>query len=398
MINYALRSLIPNIKKSKPIRATIQTIPPLRNSNAATPIPHSPVKETYTATIINTNPTSISAHLFILSFISYLFVFKKILFFQYRNAYVFKIGFLQIIMREIKPIKIEKDMKVSELVDGMGSMGFGAGKISKASSIMKRMFQDEDCKVFFGLAGAMVPAGMRKVVTDLLDEIDVFVTTGANLTHDLIESLGEKHYLGDEFVSDSKLNEEGIDRIYNVFMKNEVYVKLENFFKENFNELKDCESIKEFLWKLGELAPGESILKKCFDKKIPIFCPGIADSGIGLMIWGRIIEEKQKTDIDVFSDINDIIDISWASKKTGIIYVGGGLPKNFIQQSLQFSKGADYGIQITTDRAESGGSSGAPLKEGISWGKMKKNADFVDVFCDATIALPLIYGAIKNNC
>ncbi len=79
-----------------------------------------------------------------------------------------------------------------------------------------------------------------------------------------------------------------------------------------------------------------------------------------------------------------------------MIYVGGGVPKNFIQQSLQFSKGADYGIQITTDRVEPGGSSGALLKEGISWGKMNKNADFVDVSCDATIALPLIYGAIKK--
>lgn len=92
--------------------------------------------------------------------------------------------------------------------------------------------------------------------------------------------------------------------------------------------------------------------------------------------------------------MNDIIDVAWTSKKNGIIYIGGGLPKNFIQQSLQFSKGADYGIQITTDRAESGGSSGAPLKEGISWGKMKSEGKFVDVFCDATIALPLIYASI----
>ena len=114
------------------------------------------------------------------------------------------------------------------------------------------------------------------------------------------------------------------------------------------------------------------------------------------MIWGRIAKnEKNNTNIDVFSDMKKIIDTVWTSKKNGIIYVGGGVPKNFIQQALQFSKGADYGIQITTDRAESGGSSGAKLKEGISWGKMKKNGKFVDVFCDATIALPLIYASIK---
>jgi len=298
-------------------------------------------------------------------------------------------------MEEIKHLKIEKDMKVSDLTEKMGNMGFGARKISEASSIMKKMFEDEECRVFLGVAGAMVPAGMKQIIMDMLDDVDIFVTTGANLTHDLIESLGGKHYAGSEFEDDEKLNQAGIDRIHNVFMKNSVYEKLEDFFKENYDELRKCENIKDFLWKLGELTPGEGILKKCYEKKLPIFCPGIADSGIGLMIWGRIAEGKEKTNIDVFADMNDIIDFSWKAKKAGVIYVGGGTPKNFIQQSLQFSKGSDYGIQITTDRIEPGGSSGAPLREGISWGKMKGGANFVDVFCDATIALPLIYASVK---
>jgi len=299
-------------------------------------------------------------------------------------------------MKPVKPIKIKKDMKVSELVGGMSNMGFGAGKIAEALRIMKKMFSDKECRVFLGIAGAMVPAGMKNIILDLLDETDIFVTTGANLTHDLIEVLGEEHYLGSEFDDDKKLNKEGIDRIYNVLMKNEVYKKLEDFFEKNFSELKNCRNIKEFLWKIGGLCPknSESILRKCYDKKIPIFCPGIADSGIGLMMWGRTASGKGKTEIDVFSDINDIIDLAWTSKKNGVIYVGGGLPKNFIQQALQFSKGADYGIQITTDRAEPGGSSGAQLKEGISWGKMNSEAEFVDVFCDATIALPLIFAGV----
>ncbi len=221
-------------------------------------------------------------------------------------------------MREIKSIKIEKNMKVSDLVENMAGAGFGAGKIALASKIMKRMFDDSECKVFFGVAGAMVPAGMKQIILDMLDHTDVFVTTGANLTHDLIESIGEKHYQGDEAQSDEKLNEKGIDRIYNVFMKNSVYVQLEEFFKENFDKFKECKSINEFLWKLGEFAPdknGKSILKKCYEKKIPIFCPGIADSGIGLMMWGRIVAGKGKTDIDVFADMNDIIDFSWTAKR-----------------------------------------------------------------------------------
>jgi len=299
-------------------------------------------------------------------------------------------------MEPIRHIKTEKNMKVSELIRNMENAGFGAGKVGKAGKIMRKMFDDKKCTVFLGIAGAMVPAGMKQIIMDLLDDTDVFVTTGANLTHDLIESIGENHYLGEEFADDKQLNNEGIDRIYNVFMKNSVYEKLEDFFEKNFSEFVKCKTVKELLWKIGELAPKEGILKKCYVKKIPIFCPGIADSGIGLMMWGRIAEGKGKTSIDVFEDMKEIIDIAWTAEKRGIIYVGGGLPKNFIQQSLQFSKGADYGIQITTDRTEPGGSSGAPLKEGISWGKMNKDAEFVDVFCDATIALPLIFAGIRN--
>lgn len=178
-------------------------------------------------------------------------------------------------------------------------------------------------------------------------------------------------------------------------MKNDVYEKLEDFFNHNFEKLKECRNIRELLNKIGELCPGNGILKKCHEKNIPIFCPALADSGIGLMIWGRLAEGK-KINIDAFADMDEIIKKAWDSKKSGIIYVGGGVPKNFIQQSLQFSKGASYGIQITTDHPEPGGSSGAPLKEGISWGKMKANADFVDVHCDATIALPLIYSSVRN--
>jgi deoxyhypusine synthase len=302
-------------------------------------------------------------------------------------------------MKSVKPIKIKEDMKVSELVGEMENVGFGAGKINKASQIMEKMFSDSGCKIFLGLAGAMVPAGMKLVILEMLDDVDVIVTTGATLTHDLIEALGDEHYLVDEPFDDQSLHRKGLDRMYNVVMKNKVYERLENFFTSNWAKFQECKTIKEFVWKIGELCPGTSencILKKCYERKIPIFCPALADSGIGLMIWGRKASGKEIS-IDAFEDMKEIIDFAWTSKKSGIIYIGGGVPKNFIQQALQFSKGADYGIQITTDSPEPGGSSGAPLKEGISWGKLKKNADFIDVRCDATIALPLIVGALKSK-
>lgn len=303
------------------------------------------------------------------------------------------------IEKAVEHVKVRKNMMVDELVKEMNKAGvMGGGKLAKSVDVVEAMVKDKDCKVFFGLAGAMVPGGMRQIVVDMLEQnlIDVFVTTGANLTHDLIESLGEQHYVGDEKFNDKELHEKGIDRIYNVFMKNQVYKKLENFFEKNWLEIKKCKNIKELAWKLGELVDGKGILGICWKKKIPVFCPAIADSGIGLMIWGRLVSDK-KISIDAFDDMKEILDIAWTAKKTGVIYIGGGVPKNFIQQSMQFTKGASYGVQITTDRAEPGGSSGAPLREGISWGKLNEKAKFIDVFCDATIALPIIYSVLKER-
>ncbi|MGB9708085.1 MAG: deoxyhypusine synthase [Candidatus Pacearchaeota archaeon] len=306
----------------------------------------------------------------------------------------------EIKLRPMKHIKIEKGMKASEIVERMKDIGFNARYLAEASEILYEAVKDEECKLFFGMAGALVPGGMKEIVIDMLQNgyIDVFVTTGANLTHDLIEALGFKHYQGSANVDDTKLNKKGIDRIYNVFMKEEVYDAAEDFFTQNFDELSKASSPKEFLWKLGELLPkgSRSIVRICYEKKIPCFCPALTDSGIGLMVWGQLIRKK-RINLDFFKDLAEIIELSWSSKKTAVLYVGGGVPKNYIQQALQFTKPASYGIQITTDRAEPGGSSGAPLKEGISWGKMSSKAKFVDIFCDSTIALPLLYASLLDK-
>ncbi len=302
-------------------------------------------------------------------------------------------------MDKVSHIEPKKDMKVAELVEQMKNAGFGARNLGKASQIFREMLDDKECRIFLGVAGAMVPAGMKKVIIDMLEKgrIRAFVTTGATLTHDMIEALGESHYQCDSW-DDREFNDKGYDRMHNVFMKNHVYEILEKFFIENWQKLREAKNITKLLEKIGEILPGneKSILKTCYEKKIPVFCPALADSGIGLMIWGRLMEGK-KIEIDAFDDMKDIIDLAWSSEKNGVLYVGGGVPKNFIQQALQFSKGADYGIQITTDRQESGGSSGAPLAEGISWGKMNKEGKFVDVFCDATIALPLIWASAGQD-
>lgn len=302
-------------------------------------------------------------------------------------------------MKPIKHIKITKGMTASQLLKAMEAVNVvGAGRLGKAASILHEMFKDKDCTVFLGIAGAMVPAGMREIMMDMLasGHIDVFVTTGANLTHDLAEALGFAHYQGDERADDAALHRKGLVRMYDSYMPANVYEKMEDFFEKHWDAFAQCETIKDFLWALGRLTPRQSLLKICYERKIPVFCPALADSGIGLMVWGRLAKGK-KTKVNAFEDMKDILDIAWTCRKAGVIYLGGGVPKNYIQQSMQFSKGAYYGIQVTTDREEFGGSSGAKLTEGISWGKLKEKARYVDVSCDVTIALPILWAAVKDR-
>lgn len=303
-------------------------------------------------------------------------------------------------MDKVEQIKLKNKVSADDLVKAMGKAGvMGGGALSRASDIITDMFKDKDCTVFFGAAGALIPGGMKNILIDMLStgRVKVFVTTGAMLTHDLIEALGYHHYQGSARVDDALLHKKGIDRMYDCFMPNEVYEGLEAFFEKNFNKIfKERMGIKEVINKLGSLVPKDkpSILRTCYEKKISVFCPAIADCGIGLMIWGHLAKNK-KVDVQVFDDLKDILDIAWLSKKSGFVYLGGGVPKNYIQQALQFSKQANYGVQIKMDRPEPGGSSGAELREGISWGKLHEKARFTEVICDVTIALPLIWGAVK---
>lgn len=314
------------------------------------------------------------------------------------KAHIYKCFFFLKIMDNINHIKISKGMKAADLIRGMKNMGYNAGKLADAVDILDEMIQDKDCRVFFGQAGAMVPGGLRLVLREFLERkwVDVFVCTGASLTHDLVEGLGFPHLKLEGGADDGKLRKQGYDRVYNSLMQNKAYPALEDFFNKHWVVFEKAKNIREFLTLLGSVSPRDTLLRAAYEKKIPVFCPALADSGIGLMIWGRKAAGK-KINIDAFGDMQEIIDIAWMAKKNGVFYVGGGVPKNFIQQSMQFGKPASFGVQVTTDRAEFGGSSGASLQEGISWGKMKVGGKFVDVSCDATIALPLILAGLKER-
>ncbi|MBU2639621.1 MAG: deoxyhypusine synthase family protein [Nanoarchaeota archaeon] len=298
-------------------------------------------------------------------------------------------------MKKIKHIDVGNGIRVDGLIKRMGNAGFGAKKLSQSVDVIEAMVKDKECKVFLGVAGALVPAGMKNLLIEMIKEkyVDVVVSTGANLTHDLIEALGGSHLQGNENVDDNELNKKGIDRIYDVFMDNKVYSPLEDFFDEHLEELKRCKTVKELLNIIGSKLDEKSILGIAYRKEVPIFCPAFMDSGIAMILAFKGLNINQ------FDDLKEFLNLSWDFEKKGYIYLGGGTPKNYIQQAMQFCSkgGADYGVQITMDRVETGGSSGAELRESISWGKLKKEAKFSDLRADVTIVLPFIVASLKER-
>jgi deoxyhypusine synthase len=257
--------------------------------------------------------------------------------------------------------------------------------------------QAEDVTSFFGLAGAMVPAGMRQIVVDMMKrrDIDVLVTTGANLVHDMIEAFGGEHCQGQCNADDIDLKNSKIDRIYDVFLPDEYFTTFENRFDAIITDILDSNprkqfTISDFLREAGSrIEDRNSILRAAVDNGIPVFCPAIADSSIGLQSW--TFGYKRDLQVDAFRDIRQIMDICYKAKRAGALLVGGGVPKNFIMQSmLLIPKGLDFAIQLTMDRPETGGLSGATLDEAKSWGKIGEHAETVTVYSDATITLPIL--------
>ena len=300
----------------------------------------------------------------------------------------------------VRQAHLRPGMSVHDLVRIMEQAGaYNGGAFSRAASIYSAMLNDKETTRFLGLAGAMVPAGMGGIVSDLMRDgrVDVLVSTGANLTHDVIEAIGCHHFRGTEQSDDIELRHEEINRIYDVYLPNNAFISFEDFMQNVLADLPDGKilSISELLFHIGSrLETG--ILATAAKYNIPVFCPAIQDSMIGLQFW--LFRQGKKVTVDAFADMTRIIDLCFNAKKAGALFIGGGVPKNFILQSMLMTpKGFSYAVQLTGDRPDLGGLSGATLDEARSWGKVEEDAETVTVYGDATITFPLLVASTLDR-
>jgi len=314
--------------------------------------------------------------------------------------------------------EVRVGMSVAELIAQYGRAGIGAADLHEAVDVYAEML-DDDVTVFFGLAGAMVPAGMRRIVSDLIRDghVDALVTTGANLTHDSIEAIGGKHHHGrDEQPGkstrehDEQLRDEEVDRIYNVYLPQEHFALFETHLREEvFPTIEErasegegvdgTVSIAEFAAELGranaEVNARESIEEDpgiaaaAYEHDVPVHVPAIQDSVLGLQAWLR--SQVAPFSLDALADMSALNDLAYDAERSGAMVVGGGVPKNYVLQTMLVTPGAyDFAVQLTMDPPQTGGLSGATLDEARSWGKLRKEARNVSVYGDATVTLPLV--------
>ena len=309
----------------------------------------------------------------------------------------------------VKHIKINGKVTVDQLVQQFSNSGsFGAGRLSVACDIYEKMIREQECTIFLGLAGAVVPAGMRSLIADLIREglINVVVSTGANMVHDAIEALGGHHYKGHWLMNDEVLYKHHVYRIYDVLVPEEDFIKLDLKLTSLYDEIADENkgktlSSRAFAWELGKrLNDPNSILRAAYESNVPVFLPAVRDSELGYVYYLHASRRgfKDTLIVDAFKDVPEIIGICRRSPKNGMIIIGGGVPRNTIQSAALATKsGLDYAVVITMDRAETGGLSGSTLEETISWGKVKGNADKVMVFADAMIVFPIMVASVLER-
>ena len=301
----------------------------------------------------------------------------------------------------VNQINVTNSMRISDLVNEFDKSGvLGAGRVARACNILADMIQDEDMKVFMSLGGPLIPGGMRNIITQMIKNrhVDLIVSSGANITHDLVEAFGGSHYRH-EGRDDEELNEEGIGRIADINVGSDDFTIFETEIIKIFERIsseKNHISIQELLYEIGLLVDDEnSFVAAAAKNNVPIFAPGLIDSMLGLQLW--IFNQDHDFVVDAVADMHYLSDIVFEAEKVGAILLGGGLTKHYTLASNVIKGGLDAAIQITMDRPEAGSLGGAPLEEAKSWAKARCGSSLASVVGDVTVIFPLIYAACLDK-
>jgi len=293
-----------------------------------------------------------------------------------------------------------------KIIESMDNMSFASRDTAKASGIFNEMLSDKNCTTFLTLAGSTSAAGCMKIYSDMIkyNMIDVIVATGASIIDmDFFEALGFRHYQGSQFQDDTQLRENYIDRIYDTYIDEEELQKCDKIICDIADSLEPRPyTSREFIKEIGKYLKKNSkkkgsLIETAYDNNVPIFCPAFTDSsaGFGLVMHQEKNPKKYLT-IDSVREFRELTEIKIKSKTSGLFMIGGGVPKNFVQDTVVcaelLGKNVDmhkYAVQITVADTRDGACSSSTLKEASSWGKVDVSKEQM-VFAEATTVLPLI--------
>ena len=299
-----------------------------------------------------------------------------------------------------------KSFDARKIIESMSKMSFTSRDTANAAKIYNEMLADKDCAIFLTIAGSTSAAGCMNLYSDLIkyNMVDAIVATGASIIDmDFFEALGFKHYQGSQFQDDTVLRDNYIDRIYDTYINEEELQACDRTICDIANTLEPrAYTSREFIKEIGKFLKKNakkknSLIEMAYDHNVPIFCPAFTDSSAG---FGLVIHQeenpKNHLTIDSIREFRELTEIKLKSKQSGLLMIGGGVPKNFVQDTVVcaelLGKQADmhkYAIQITVADTRDGACSSSTLKEASSWGKVSVTREQM-VFAEATSVLPLI--------
>ncbi|MBU2589135.1 MAG: deoxyhypusine synthase [Nanoarchaeota archaeon] len=304
-------------------------------------------------------------------------------------------------MQVVKDFKWKKDIKVEDLVDSLGNVGFQSIELKKAVDTIVKMKKD-GAKIFLTFTSNMVTSGLRGFFAQLikLKMADMVVTTVGAIEEDIMKAKGENFVIGDFNSDDIELHEKGINRVGNLYIKNESYCRFEDVIKPMLKELYSKKvrwPVSEMLNELGKKLDDEnSILYQASKNNVPIFCPAITDGALGFHLF-MFQQDNDDFVVDVVKDFANILYSISQDDKKGIISLGGSVSKHHAILAGVLNGGMDYAVYLTTARHTSGSMSGATTNEAKSWGKVKDDSDVVTVIGDVSITFPLLMSAVLEK-